>query len=365
MVLKSPRTRLVTNPAALSAFSENRHSSHKAPISLKRFRQPAMFPTYPSYGFAFGYPDPHVFRDNVPGSYSQGYPSGFPGAFGGWYRHAHEHETSPWAWQWKGETGTRQGPVTRYSNTATITQPRVQPTYGVDQAPSPLSRVVGGPVSIPTLGIICPRPIHPLPVWIDATVWEKVGGEESSGPAQSSVGNDDIEWGEGEDYDEELGAPRRFIPPFILSPDPEDLPAPFFPSRDSSPSSRTITSFSPDACDLPQPRFDSDPRLPAFIFNSQPTAPGFVSQHPPQYDPLRPTVFPDPGDLSPPNFEAYSQFEVEGFGRPDHRPDWTDDGGAQLVMRCRTGNCGRSWQGGKAMPGHRYCKGRLDLDLSR
>ena len=289
-----------------------------------------MFSAQSHYGFASGYQNSYAFDENMLYSYTQGYLGAHPSAMGGWHAPACNLEVSPWAWQWSEGIRTQevrnvfqspttqstkrvslwQDPMMHHSYTASISQPHVQPTYAVDQAPPTFSRVVGGPVFRPE--IICPRPIrfHPRPKWIDMVEWEDDEDEEGSDLTLCSEGNDvdtDREgegWSDEEDYD----VLHQFLPSFILSPDPEDLPTPsFHPSNGSQASSRSLASLSPDASDLPQPYFDSDRYSPAPVVSSRSSRP----------DSLESIVAPDPEDLPPPDFETYDRFEVEGFKFPE------------------------------------------------
>jgi hypothetical protein len=200
----------------------------------------------------------------------------------------------------------------------TTTQPRVHPTYPVDAAPPVFSRVVGGPVSNTNrLEVACPQPIYPLPKWIDTTGWEE--DEENPDLTSNPVGNGADAEAE-EDNSEEFDVSRRFLPSFILSPDPEDLPAPFFPtSRDPTPSPWTLASLSPDACDLPQPRFDSDP--PVFAVNSRSNTPGIDPRPSLRFDSFGSIVSPDPEDLPPPIFGSCARFEARGLNQLLQPPD--------------------------------------------
>lgn len=136
------------------------------------------------------------------------------------------------------------------------------------------------------------------------TDWE---GEESS---------------DEEDYDEERDVLHQLLPPFMRSPDPEDLPAPFFPpSSDPTPSSRTFASLSPKACDLPQPCFSTDPDSPVSNASSWPSVPGLGYPRSPWSDLF---LSPDPEDLPPPVFEIYDRAEageLDPSGPFGHCPD--------------------------------------------
>ncbi|KAF9647712.1 hypothetical protein BDM02DRAFT_3129548 [Thelephora ganbajun] len=309
-----------------------------------------MFSTQSPYGFTSCYQKTYTFHENMLCSYAQGYLGVYPDMLRGWYTPASSHEVSPWAWQWSEGMRTQEGPFGYHSYTATITQPRVQLTYAVDQAPPAFSRVVGGPVSNANQHeIVCPRPIHPLPKWIDMSGWEDDEGEaipeedqERSDLTPGSADNDNDndndwkekeEWSNEEDYGEEFDIPRRFLPSFILSPDPEDLPAPLFHlSSDSTPSPRTLTSLSPDACDLPQPHFDSNPYPLVLAVNSRSSVPGVDRLRSPQLDSFESIVSPDPEDLPSPDFEICDRSEVGGFelpGLPDHHQDRPDKRGTR------------------------------------
>jgi len=207
----------------------------------------------------------------------------------------------------------------------------VQPTHTAGQAPPAFCRVVGGPVfNTNRPEIFCPRPIHPPPNWVDMTRWEDDGGETTPeedgeridltpGPVNADNDTDCVgeEWSDQEDYDEEFEVPRRFLPSFILSPDPEDLPAPFFhPSSDSALSSHTFISLSPEACDLPQPCFDSDPYPLVSDTSSRSGVPGPGRPQSSRSDSFGSIVSPDPEDLPTPDFEIYDRIEIEGFEFP-------------------------------------------------
>ena len=212
----------------------------------------------------------------------------------------------------------------------------------MDQAPSAFSRAVERPVlNTNWPEIACPRPIHPLPKWIDVTGWEEDEDEMTpeqdegrSDPTPGPVDSDnDTHW-EGEerfdeeDYDEEFDVPRRFLPSFILSPDPEDLPAPFF---HPTPSGHALASLPPDARDLPQPRFDSDPYSPVSNVSSWSNAPGLDRpSRSSRCDSFESIVSPDPEDLPPPDFEIYDRFEVGVFEFPlDRHQDRLGETGAR------------------------------------
>ena len=206
---------------------------------------------------------------------------------------------------------SRQFLFTHHSYAATITHPRVQPTC---QPLPTFSRVVGGPISnTPRLEVICPRPTHPLPKWIDTTGWEDE--EERFDLTPSLTSNvDDTDW---ENSSEELDDTRQSLPLCMLSPDADDLPPPFFPpSRGSTPAPRTLASLSPGACNPPQPRFDSNPHPPIFVVNTQPSGLVAAPQHSPRSDSLEPTMFPGAWDAPPLNFEIYAQFGVGMFSYP-------------------------------------------------
>jgi hypothetical protein len=205
----------------------------------------------------------------------------------------------------------------------------------VDQAPPTFCRVVGGPVSNKNRPeIVCPRPIHPLPKWIDVTEWQDDEDETTfeedeeradltPDPFDTDTDTDtDTDW-EGEewsdeaDYGEGRDIPRRFLPPFILSPDAEALPAPFFhPSSDSLPPSCTFAPLSPEASDLPQPYFDPEPYSPVSDVGWWPSVPEPSRSRSPRSDSFGSIVAPDPEDLPPPDFETYDRIEIEGFEFP-------------------------------------------------
>jgi len=271
---------------------------------------------------------------------------------------------------------------------ANITQPRVQPTCAVDQAPPAFPRVFGGPVLNANYWpeIACPRPIYPLPKWINMAGWaddeEKTTPEQNekrSGLIQGPIYSDndiDIDregdgWTDEENYGEGLDTPHRFLPSFILSPDPEDLPAPFFhPSSDPTPSPRTLSPLSPDACDLPQPYFDSDPFSPMSNVSSLSNVPGLDrSRRSSRSDPFEPVVSPDPWDLPPPDFEVYDQLEVGGFGFPgpfDRYQDRLGERGARDHAGLALGR--RLWKvvigGGRKVSGPGYPRKWLDWTRS-
>ena len=301
-----------------------------------------MFPIHSTFGFASGYSKPYLFDEEGLCFYAQDHLGVYPSMLGGLYAPPPNSEVSPWAWQWN--EGTRiqevcdllqfpstqytervshwQDYFTHYSYTANVAQAQVQPTYATDQAPPAFCRVVGGPVSNTNrLEIVCPRPIHPLPKWIDMTCWEDDEAEERTNLTPGPVDTDtdiDTDWEGGEwsheAYGEGLDVPRRFLPSFILSPEPEDLPAPFFhPSSDSTPSSHTLASLSPEACDLPQPFFDSDPYSPISDVSSRSSISGPGQPRSSRSDSFGSIVSPDPGDLPPPDFEIYDRAEVGGF----------------------------------------------------
>jgi hypothetical protein len=140
-------------------------------------------------------------------------------------------------------------------------------------------------------------------------------------------------WAEEDDYGEEFDVPRRFLPSFILSPDPEDLPAPFFhPPSGSPPSLCSLASLSPDAGDLPQPHFDSDPYSPVSEVSSWWSTPGLDHSRSSLFNSSGSTVAPDPEDLPPPDFGTYDRYEVGGFKFPepgDRRQDRTRPRGAR------------------------------------
>lgn len=303
-----------------------------------------MFPVHSTFGFASGYQQPCLFVENASGPYAQGYFGVPPNTLGDYHAPVRGNEASPWAWQWSEELRTQEGPLIQSSNTATITQPRVQPTYGVDQAPLSFSRVVGGPVRpvhvTCTIEVDCPRPVYPLPAWIDTTGWEgeeddtTPGEDDAWTPDQTSMatyGDNDSQWDGEEEFGERFGAPCRFLPTFLLSPDPEELPAPFFPpSRDAMLSPRTPTSLFPDARELPQPRFDADPHPPLIGVSSWMSTPGVDLQPLPRFGSPESIMSPDPEDLPPPNFGIHTQFKFGRFGRlrpPECYRGQPDEGG--------------------------------------
>ena len=349
-----------------------------------------MFPAQYARGFAPAYPEPYVANQNLLCSYAQDYFGVNTSMLGALYAPASNSEVSPWVWQWNewiryqevcdspyspsppgilNENHPWQGSFTHYSYTANITQPRVQPTYAVDQAPSASSRVVGGPVSNTNrLGIACPRPIHPLPKWIDMTEWEDDEDEERTDltPAQVNTDWEGMEWSDEEDYDEEFDVPRRFVPSFILSPGPEELPVPLFhPSSDSTPPSLILASLSPEACDLPQPRFDSDPYSPVSTVSSRSNVPGLSRPWSSRSSSFGSIASPDPEDLPRPDFEIYDRFEVGGFKFPqrlDHHQDWFGERDARGHARqgigeglCKvvTGGRRKLSESGASVSGHR------------
>ena len=155
---------------------------------------------------------------------------------------------------------------------------------------------------------------------------------------------DDGDW-EGEGHCEELR-----LPPWpICSPDAEDLPPPFFPpSRESSP-----PSLSPDACYLPQPRFDQHPL--ASVVNSQPSMPGADPQPSLWYGPLPPIMFPDPEDVPSPAFDILGVEAYDHLGPDDNHQDGVD----WSEQHQTTGRLGRSfWEvvmdGGKGPEPHHH-----------
>ena len=140
--------------------------------------------------------------------------------------------------------------------------------------------------------------------------------EERSDPEELDA---DVDWEGGRCFEEEdYDVPRRFLPSFLLSPDPEDLPAPFFP-----PSTRSLlpplslASLSPDADDLPQPHCDSDPYAPVATVDSRSSVPGLDRTRSSRSDSFESIISPDPADLPPPDFEIYARFGVEGFKFPE------------------------------------------------
>jgi len=309
-----------------------------------------------TYCLVSDYPKPYVPDENALYSNAQDHSGVHPSMLGALYAPATNYEVSPWAWQWSEgvryqEVGDspqspstqytqrvslRQDSFTHHSYMASTTQPQVHPTYAVDRAPPAFSRVVGGPVSNTNrLEIACPRPRYPLPKWIDMTGWEDDETEatpeedvertdSTPGPVDNDTDWEGVEWSDEEDYDEEFDVPHRFLPSSILSPDPEELPAPFFhPASDSTPPSRILASLSPEACDLPQPRFDTDPYSPVSNVSSRSNVPELSH---PRSSPCSSfdIVSPDPEDLPPPEFEMYDRFEFPG--RLDRRRDRLGEG---------------------------------------
>jgi len=372
-----------------------------------------MFPIQSTFGFASGRSQPYAFHEDMLCFYAQDHLGVYPSMLGGLYAPASNSEVSPWAWQWGKGTSTQkvcnllQSPSTQHTElllrwqdslthhpyTASIPQARVQPTDAVDQAPPTFCRAVGGPVSNTNTNrpeIVCPRPIHPLPKWVDTTEWkddeDETTPEEDEeridltlGPVDADNNTDwegeessdeDTDW-EGEelsdeDYDEGFDVPHRFLPSFIISPHPEDLPAPFFhPSNDSTPPSHTFASLSPEACDLPQPCFGSDP----YPLVSDASSRSVVSEpgrpQSSRSDSFGSIVSPDPEDLPTPDFEIYDRIEIEGFQFPgplNFHQDQFDQRGTQGRARWGLGeglwkavtNAGRKASGS----GHR--RGWLD-----
>ena len=301
-----------------------------------------MFSVQSTLGFASGYQNSYIFDEAMLCFYAQDHLGVYPNVLGGLYAPAPDSEVSPWAWQWGEGTVDEvrdlfqsppthhtervshwQDSFTRHSYTTSITQPQVQPTYAMDQAPPTFCRVVGGPVSNTNRPeIVCPRPTYPPPKWIDITGWEEDEERDDLTPGPVNADNDTdwegVEWSDEEDWSEGLDDPRRFLPSFILSPDPEELPAPFFhSSSDSTPSSRMLASLSPEACDLPQPCFDPDPYSPVSGVSSRSSALGPGRLRSSRSDSFGSIVSPDPGDLPPPDFEIYDRIEVEGFEFPE------------------------------------------------
>lgn len=230
------------------------------------------------------------------------------------------------------------------------------------QAPQTFSRVVGGPApNVKRPEIICPRPIHPLPKWINMTGWEDDEDETTTEEDEERSDltpdledlDDEVDW-EGEEWfdEEDYDTPHRFLPPFFLSPDPEDLPAPFFPpSNNPIPPPPSPAPLSPDADDLPQPCFDSDPYSPISVVNSQSSVPGLDRTRSSWSDSFESIISPDPEELPLPNFGTCDRFKFPephdrhhvglGFGKgqrgfvigegrralgaeyPRRLPDWT------------------------------------------
>ena len=315
-----------------------------------------MFSTQFDSGFVPNYQNPYVYCTNVQCFHTQGYLGAHSNALVGWDAPTSGFEAGPWAWQWNERARLQQvcaaaqppktqcterasllqGPVVHHSYTASIPQPQVRATYAVGQAPPTFSRVVGGPApNAKRSEIICPQPIHPLPKWIHMTGWEddwdRPTTEEDEKGSDLTPDPEDLDihadW-EGEgwfDEEEDYDAQRRCLPPYFLSPDPEDLPAPFFPPSNGPPPT-SLTPLSPDADDLPQPHFDSDPYSPVSTVNSRSSVPGLDRTWSSQSDSYESIISPDPAELPPPNFGIYDRFEVGVFKFPGPliaiNPDW-------------------------------------------
>ena len=161
----------------------------------------------------------------------------------------------------------------------------------------------------------------------ETTTREDEGRSDLTPDSERDDDQEEEEWSGEEDYD----LPRRFVPSFIFSPDPEDLPTPFFePSSGSRPSPFSLASLSPDAEDLPQPHFDSDPHPSVSVVNSRSNLPGLGWSL--RSDSFESIVAPDPEDLPPPNFDTCDRFEVGGFKSPgphDRHQDWIGDKGTR------------------------------------
>ena len=88
----------------------------------------------------------------------------------------------------------RQFIFTHHSYATTVTQPRVQPTRAVGQPLPTFSGVVGDPIpNAPRLEVVCPRPTHPLPKWIDTASWEDEERLDSTPSLTSNVNSTDWE----------------------------------------------------------------------------------------------------------------------------------------------------------------------------
>jgi len=163
--------------------------------------------------------------------------------------------------------------------------------------------------------------------------------ELTPGPVDTDT---DTDW-EGEEWfdEEDYGEGFRFLPSFILSPDAEDLPAPFFhPSGNSTPLPRTLASFSPEACDLPQPRFNPGLYSPVSDVSSRSSVSGPSQPRSSRFDSFGSIVSPNPEELPPPDFEFYDRLEVGGFEFPgplDCRQDRIGKRGTRGHTRCGLG----------------------------
>ena len=138
------------------------------------------------------------------------------------------------------------------------------------------------------------------------------------------------------DNDEELNFPYRLLPSFILSPDPdpEELPAPFFhPSKDPTLPPHPLTSLSPEARALPLPCFDPNPYSPLPDVGPRSNPSGFERPPSPWLDSFGSIMFPNSGNLPPPDFEIYDRIGVGGFwrfpGPLDCRQDQPSNRGAR------------------------------------
>lgn len=212
--------------------------------------------------------------------------------------------------------------MAHYPYTAGIPQPQVQPTYVVGQAPAAFLRAVARPaLNTNRPEIVCPRPTYLLPKWINMTEWEDDEDEATTEedeerfnptPEPEDDGNE-ADWEGEEDSDEEdYDVPRRFLSSFILSPDPGELPIPFFHSSSNPPlPPSSPASLSPDASELPQPCFDSDPLTPSSV------PPGLDHEWSSRSDSFESIISPDPGDLPLPDFEVYDRFGIGGLKFPE------------------------------------------------
>lgn len=146
--------------------------------------------------------------------------------------------------------------------------------------------------------------------------WEE-GEERSDLTPDAEDLDDEVDW-EGEEWFEEgdYDAPRRFLPSSIISPDPEDLPTPFFPpSNHPLPPPPSPAPLSTDADDLPRSHFDSDQYSPISVANSQSSVPGLKGTS--WFDPFGSIISPDPEDLPPPDFGIYDRLEAGVFKFPE------------------------------------------------
>ena len=172
----------------------------------------------------------------------------------------------------------------------------------------------------------------------DKTTLEVDEGKTEMTPGLVDV-DTDTDW-EGEEwFDEDYGEGFRFLPSFILSPDAEDLPAPFF-HGDSTPSPRTLASLSPEARDLPQPGFNPGLYSPVSDVSSRSSVSGPSQPLSSRFDSFGSIVSPDPEELPPPDFEFYDPPEVGGFEFPgplDCRQDRICKRSTQDRTRCGLG----------------------------